>query len=96
MTSIHGNKEVKLTAADILRTVMPTSKEIDQIENEAMIERQRYIKSGVCSKCGARSAEEAETKCRPSRDITDEYGCPGEGLWLESAMNQAACENKVR
>lgn len=72
MTSIHGNKEVKLTAADILRMALPTSEEIDRIENEAMIEHERYIKSSVCSYCGARSAEEAETKCRPSRDSTDE------------------------
>lgn len=26
MTAIHGNKEVKLTAADILRTVMPKTR----------------------------------------------------------------------
>jgi ribosomal protein L40E len=46
-------------------------------------EHRRYLAAGVCSKCGATSAEEAEKLCRPEWGITDEYECPGENLWQQ-------------
>jgi hypothetical protein len=30
----------------------------------------------ACPRCGARTERQAETICRPDRDITDEYTCP--------------------
>lgn len=31
-----------------------------------------------CVKCGAMTELEAETKCRPSQDMSGEYECPGD------------------
>jgi hypothetical protein len=31
----------------------------------------------ACPKCGARTVDEAETRCRPTSDETGEYYCPG-------------------
>jgi hypothetical protein len=47
-------------------------------------EHAAYVKAGVCSQCGACNAEEAEKKCTATRDITDEYSCAGDELWLDS------------
>lgn len=35
-------------------------------------------KRGPCIKCGARTEKQAETKCRPTQDMTGEWSCPGE------------------
>jgi len=54
---------------------------MQRMEREAYEAHEKYIKNGVCSGCGARTTEEAERKCRASRDCTDEWSCPGVGLW---------------
>lgn len=43
-----------------------------------------YIRKGICSDCGACSAKEAETKCRPhASGDSGEYTCAGDLLWRE-------------
>lgn len=60
-----------------------------------------------CPKCGAVTEKEAETKCQPVRDFTDEYTCPGgeradaEGfILLPTAESLAAldawCDEQMR
>lgn len=59
--------------------------ECDKMEAE----HAEYVKRGVCSKCGATSARDAETKCRPScPDDSGEYTCPGADLWHEEETAQ--------
>lgn len=36
----------------------------------------RELKRAPCPRCGARTLRQAETRCRPQRDFTDEYVCP--------------------
>jgi len=55
------------------------------MSEEADRKRDAYIKAGVCSDCGACSQKEAESKCSPRRDYTDEWVCAGEPLWSEEA-----------
>lgn len=52
-----------------------------------------------CSRCGACSEEEAETRCRPMQDSTGEYGCPGTewplaDVWA-GTLTVAEAEEKV-
>lgn len=36
------------------------------------------FKEAPCILCGARTERQAETRCKPSLGIDDEYTCPGE------------------
>lgn len=50
---------------------------------EAFEAENAYIKAGICDYCGAKSADEAEKKCRPAQDESGDYHCPGDRLWEE-------------
>jgi len=54
-----------------------------RIYDEAMAERDAYIKRGVCDQCGAKSQWEAQGLCNATPDITGEYTCPGDDLWRD-------------
>ena len=36
----------------------------------------RELKRSPCPRCGARTLNQAETRCRPQQDITGDYVCP--------------------
>lgn len=48
---------------------------------EAYEAEREYKRIGKCSGCGACSAKEAETKCRPTQYPSGDYDCPGVCLW---------------
>lgn len=55
---------------------------MQQMMNEGYEAKLAYIRAGICEGCGACSAKEAETKCRPrSLADTGDYWCEGEELW---------------
>jgi hypothetical protein len=46
-----------------------------------------------CPRCGATTIVEAETRCRPERDITDEWVCPaGENEDAEGYLCQPSAQ----
>lgn len=56
--------------------------EMRRVGMECAEEEAEYIKAGVCADCGACSAKEAESKCKPHPiGDTGDYSCAGERLW---------------
>lgn len=49
-----------------------------------------------CPKCGATTEARAEKLCRPVRDFTDEYVCPGEFDQAGRAIQPTAASIKAR
>lgn len=56
---------------------------VGAIHEEALAAEEAYRKNGVCSSCGACSAKDAETKCRPMQYPSGEWSCAGDNLWLD-------------
>ena len=52
-------------------------------------------KRAPCPQCGARTYRQAETRCRPTRDMTDEYTCPGDDghEWPDGYLRQPTKES---
>lgn len=61
---------------------------IGRIYEEADREHQAWVARGVCDRCGATSAREAEGKCEPGQGPDGCWRCPGEELWPDDDTDE--------
>lgn len=93
MKTPSGNPGTASHLRNTLASLRDQMQEWLRLQQQLHQEKCNYRAKGICQDCGACSAKEAETRCKPQRDACNEYTCAGKELWeprsLPTILRQA-------